>query len=59
MVRSRSSSVAATGSHHHVAVLLEDDIGAVIEVEHRDAVELGGRAAGLGHRFGVDKVHLL
>lgn len=26
--------VTATSSDHHVAVLLEDDIGAVIEVEH-------------------------
>lgn len=51
-------SVAATGSDHHVAVLLEDDIGAVVKVEHWDAVELGRGTAGLGHRVRVDKVHL-
>ena len=51
-------SVAAAGSDHHVAVLLQDDVGAVVEVEHRDAVELGGGAAGLGHCLRVDKVHL-
>ena len=50
--------MAAAGSDHHVAVLLEDDVGAVVEVEHRDAVELGGGAAGLRHRVRVDKVHL-
>lgn len=26
--------VAATGSDHHVAVFLEDDVGAVVKVEH-------------------------
>ena len=28
------SLVAATSSDHHVAVFLEDDVGAVIKVEH-------------------------
>lgn len=50
--------MTATGSDHHIAVLLEDDVGAVIKVEHRDAVELGRGAAGLGHCVRVDKVHL-
>jgi len=50
--------VAATCSDHHVAVFLEDDVGAVVEVEHRDGVELRGRAAGLRHRLRVDKMNL-
>lgn len=50
--------VAAAGSDHHVAVLFEDDVGAVIEVEHRDGVELRGGAAGLGDRVRVDEVNL-
>ena len=51
-------SVTAAGSDHHVAVLLQDDVGAVVKVEHRDAMELGGGAAGLGHRLRVDEVDL-
>lgn len=51
--------MAATGSDHHVAVLLEDDVGAVVKVENRDTMELGRRTAGLGHRLWVDKVYLL
>lgn len=50
--------MAATCSDHHVAVLLQDDVGAVIKVEHRDAVKLRGCAAGLGHRLRVDKMYL-
>lgn len=51
--------MAAAGSDHHVAVLFEDNVGAVIKVENRDAMELRWRAAGLGHRPWVDKVYLL
>lgn len=50
--------MAAAGSDHHVAILLEDDVGAVVKVQHRDAVELGGGAAGLWHHLRVDKVDL-
>ena len=50
--------VAAAGSDHHVAVFFEDDVGAVSEVQHRDGMQLGGRAAGLGHRLWVYKVDL-
>lgn len=50
--------VAAAGSDHHVSVLLEDDVGAVVEVEHRDGVELRGGAAGFGNRVRVDEVNL-
>lgn len=50
--------MAAAGSDHHVAVLLEDDVGAVVEVEHRDGVELRGGAAGFGNRVRVDEVNL-
>lgn len=50
--------MTATCSDHHVAILLENDVGAVVEVEHRDAVELRGGAAGLGHGVWVDEVHL-
>lgn len=50
--------MAATCPDHHVAVLLQDDVGAVIKVEDRDAVKLRGCTAGLGHRLWVDKMHL-
>ena len=50
--------MAATGPHHHVLVLLEDDVGVVVEVEHRDGMQLGRCAAGLGHVIRVHEVHL-
>lgn len=50
--------MAATGPHHHVLVFLEDDVGVVVEEEHRDGVELGGGAARLGHVLGVHQVDL-
>lgn len=50
--------MAATGPDHHVAVLLQDDVGAVIKVEDGDAVKLRGCAAGLGHRLWVDEMYL-
>lgn len=50
--------MAATGPDHHVPVLLQDDIGAVVKVEDRYGVELGGCTAGLGHRVWVDEVNL-
>lgn len=50
--------MAATGPDHHVSVLLQDDVRAVVKVEDRDGVELGGRAAGLGHCVWVDEVNL-
>lgn len=50
--------MAATCPDHHVAVLLQDDVGAVIEVEDGDAVKLRGRAAGLGHCLRVDEMDL-
>lgn len=50
--------MAATGSDDHVSVFLQDDVGAVVEVEDRDGVELSGGTAWLGHRFGVDEVDL-
>ena len=50
--------MAAARSDHHVAILLEDDVGAVVEVEHGDGVELGGGAAGLGDGVRVDEVNL-
>lgn len=51
-------SVAATGPHHHVLVLLQDDVGVVVKVEHGDGVQLGGGAAGLGHVLRVHEVDL-
>lgn len=50
--------MAPTCPDHHVAVLLQDDVGAVVKVEDRDAVELRGCTAGLGHRLWVDKMDL-
>lgn len=50
--------MAATGPDDHVPVLLQDDVGAVVEVEHGDGVELGRGAAWLGHRFWVDEMDL-
>lgn len=47
------SSVAAARLNHHVAVLLEDDVGVVVEVENGQTGQLRGGAAGLrnGRRF--------
>lgn len=50
--------MAATGADDHVSVFLQDDVGAVVEVEDGDGVELSGGAAGLGHRVRVDEVNL-
>lgn len=50
--------MAATGPDHHVSVLLQDDVGAVVEVEDRYSVELGGGTAGLGYGVWVDEVNL-
>lgn len=50
--------MAATGPDHHVSVLLQDDIGAVVEVEDRYGVELRGRTARLRHRVRVDEMNL-
>ena len=51
-------SVAATRPDHHVLVLLEDDVGVVVEVEHGDGVELGRSAARLGNVLRVHQVNL-
>lgn len=51
-------SVATTGPDHHVLVLLQDDVGVVVKVEHGDGVQLGGGAAGLGHVLRVHEVDL-
>lgn len=50
--------MAAAGPDDHVSVFLQDDVGAVVEVEHGDGVELGGGTAGLGHRLWVNEVDL-
>ena len=39
--------LAAAGLDDHVPVLLEDDIVAIVDVQHGDGGELSGRAAGL------------
>ena len=51
--------MAAARPHHHVLVFLQDDVGVVVEVEHRYGVELGRGAAGLRHVLGVHQVHLV
>lgn len=50
--------MATAGPDDHVSVLLQDDIGAVVEVEDGYSVELGGCTAGLGYRVWVDEVNL-
>lgn len=50
--------MAAAGPDHHVSVLLQNDVGAVIEVKDRYSVELGRCTAGLGYRVWVDEVNL-
>jgi len=42
-------SVTAAGADDHVAVLLEYDVGTVVEVEDGDGGEFGRRAARLRH----------
>lgn len=56
--RSTPASVAAASPYHHVLVFLQYDVGIVVEVEHRDGVELGGGAAWLRYVLGVHQVHL-
>lgn len=50
--------MAATGSYHHVSVFLQNDIGAVIEVEDGNGVELCWGTARFRHGIGVYKVNL-
>lgn len=57
-LESQERLVAATGPDYHVSVLLQDDIGTVVEVENRDGVELGGCTAWLGYCLRVDKMDL-
>lgn len=58
MAGPRAGLVAAAGPDHHVPVLLQDDVGAVVEVEDGNGVELSRGAARLGHRLRVDEVDL-
>lgn len=51
-------SVAATGLHHHIAVLLEDHVVVAVVVKDGGGAELGGRAARLGHGLGLHQVDL-
>lgn len=51
-------SVAATGPYHHIFVFLQYDIGVVVEVEHRDGVQLCGGAAWLRDVLRVHQVYL-
>jgi len=48
--------MTATTFHHHVLVLLQNDIGTLVEVEDGNAAELGWRAARLGHVEGGHEV---
>ena len=41
--------MAAARPHHHVAVLLEYDVGVVVEVEHGDGGQFGRSATRLRH----------
>lgn len=50
--------MAATRPDYHVAIFLQDDIGAVVKIQHRDAVELGGGTARLWDRVRVYEVNL-
>lgn len=50
--------VAATRSDHHVAVFLEDDVRAVIKVEHGDGVELRGSTTRFRNRLWVNEMNL-
>lgn len=42
--------MTTTGDDLHVPVLLQDDVGVVVEVHDGDGAELGGGAAGFGRR---------
>ena len=50
--------MTATGSDHHVLVFLQDDVGVIVEVEHRDGVQLGGSATRLGDVLWVQEMDL-
>ena len=49
MSTTRSVSVAAARADHHIAILLENDVWVVVEVQDRDGGQLGRRAARLWH----------
>jgi len=49
--------MATARLYHHVRVLFEDYVVAVVEVENRDGRELGGRTARLGYNCRVHEVH--
>jgi len=55
-IATRGQSVAAARAYDHVAVLLENDVRAVVEVEDGDGGELGGRATRLRHRQRLGEV---
>lgn len=50
--------MAAARSDHHVAVFLQDDVGAVVKIQDGDGVELCGSTAGFWNRLWVDKMNL-
>lgn len=52
------ASVAAACPHHHVFVLLQDDVGVIVEVEDRDSVELGRGAARLRNVLRIHQMNL-
>jgi len=48
--------VTPTALHHHVLILLQNHVGALVKVEDGDAAELGGSAARLRHVEGRHQV---
>lgn len=46
-------SLTAAGLHHHVSMLFEDDIVAVVIEQDRNGAELLGGAAGFGNLIGL------
>ena len=48
--------MASASTDHHVPVLLQNDVGAVIEEQDRDGTQLGGCTARLGNGFRTHQV---
>ena len=48
--------MAAARLHHHVAILLKDNVGTLVEVKDGYSTEFGGGAAGFGYVDGSHEV---
>lgn len=50
--------VAATGTHYHISVFLQNDVGAVIKVQNGDGIQFGWSTTRLGNMVRKHQVYL-